>query len=109
MKHAFIGGLILLLGLIIGSVADQLWTRRTTQAETIRMEQRRQAEPLLRFGASLPVAQLDAPRPPRASVYVPAYASIRMAHGRSMVQLAATLSIHNTSRDRPLILERIDY
>ncbi len=109
MKHAFIGGLILLVGLIIGSVADQLWTQRMTQAETIRLEQRWQAEPLLRFDASLTEAQLDAPRTHRASVYVPAYASIRVAHGRSVVQLAATLSIHNTSRDRPLILERIDY
>ena len=109
MKHALTGAVILPVGLIAGSLADHFWSFRETQAEAVRQEQRRQAEPLLRFDTSLTQAQPDAPRTHRASVYVPAYSSIRATNGRSAVQLATTLSIHNTSRDRPLILERIDY
>ncbi len=109
MRHALTGALILLAGLVVGSVADQLWNLRARQADTVRLEQRRQTEPLLRFGSSLAQVSLDAQRAHRASVYVPAYASVRVGNGRSAVQLATTLSVHNTSRERPLILERIDY
>jgi hypothetical protein len=45
----------------------------------------------------------------RRTVYVPAYPMIRIMSGRTRVDLATTLSIHNTSRETPLILERIDY
>lgn len=45
----------------------------------------------------------------RRTVYVPAYSTIRITSGRSRVDLATTLSIHNTSRDKPLVLERVDY
>jgi hypothetical protein len=45
----------------------------------------------------------------RRTVYVPAYSAIRVMSGRTRVELATTLSIHNTSRDKPLLLERVDY
>ncbi|MBJ6126031.1 DUF3124 domain-containing protein [Microvirga splendida] len=45
----------------------------------------------------------------RRTVYVPAYPAIRIMSGRSRIDLATTLSIHNTSRERPLLLERVDY
>ena len=45
----------------------------------------------------------------RRTVYVPAYPTIRIMSGRSRVDLATTLSIHNTSREKPLVLERVDY
>jgi hypothetical protein len=45
----------------------------------------------------------------RRTVYVPAYPAIRIMSGRSRIDLATTLSIHNTSRDKPLLLERVDY
>ncbi|KLK94584.1 hypothetical protein AA309_02835 [Microvirga vignae] len=45
----------------------------------------------------------------RRTVYVPAYSTIRMMNGRSRIDLAATLSIHNTSQEKPLLLERVDY
>ncbi len=45
----------------------------------------------------------------RRTVYVPAYSSIRMMSGRSRVNLATTLSIHNTSREKLLVLGRVDY
>ncbi len=109
MKHALTGALILLAGLTVGYVADRFWTLGQEQAEAVLLERRRQTEPLLRFGSSLADVPPGASRTHRASVYVPAYSSIRVASGRSAVQLAMTLSIHNTSREKPLILERIDY
>jgi hypothetical protein len=45
----------------------------------------------------------------RRTVYVPAYPAIRIMSGRSRIDLATTLSIHNTSRDKSLLLERVDY
>jgi hypothetical protein len=45
----------------------------------------------------------------RRTVYVPAYPTIRIMSGRSRIDLATTLSIHNTSREKPLVLERVDY
>jgi len=43
------------------------------------------------------------------TVYVPAYPAIRIMSGRSRVDLATTLSIHNTSREKFLLLKQIDY
>lgn len=45
----------------------------------------------------------------RGSVYVPAYAAIRIGGGKGRLELATTLSVHNVSRDAPLVIERIDY
>jgi hypothetical protein len=45
----------------------------------------------------------------RRTVYVPAYPAIRIMSGRSRIDLATTLSIHNVSQDKPLLLEGIDY
>lgn len=52
-----------------------------------------------------PVAQ----RVLRGAVYVPAYATIRIGGGKGRLELATTLSLHNVSRETPLIVERIDY
>jgi hypothetical protein len=45
----------------------------------------------------------------RHSVYVAAYSTIRLGGGKGKVDLATTLTIHNTSEKTPLILLRIDY
>ena len=45
----------------------------------------------------------------RQTVYVAAYSIIRLGGGQGKVELATTLSIHNTSEERPLILMRADY
>lgn len=42
-------------------------------------------------------------------IYVPTHSSIRAGDGRTRVDLAVTLSIHNASETRPLVLGRIDY
>ena len=49
---------------------------------------------------SLPVA---------GSIYVPAYSSVSLSHGRARANFSVTLSIHNVSADRPLVLTRIAY
>jgi hypothetical protein len=45
----------------------------------------------------------------RRTVYVAAYSTLRLGGGKGKVDLATTLSIHNTSEERPLILLRVDY
>jgi hypothetical protein len=68
----------------------------------------RVADPILLFQASL----ADTPSTSayvRRTVYIPGYSTIRIMSGRGRIDLATTLSIHNTSRDKPLMLEQIDY
>ena len=45
----------------------------------------------------------------RHTVFVPAYSTIRLGSGKGKVDLATTLSIHNTSQERPLNILRVDY
>lgn len=68
-----------------------------------------------RPNALTPFAGSMAPMPDAASlalkgaIYVPAYSSIRIGSGKTTLDLAVTLSIHNVSDATPLVLERIDY
>ncbi|HEY0328923.1 MAG TPA: DUF3124 domain-containing protein [Rhodopseudomonas sp.] len=41
--------------------------------------------------------------------YVPAYSSVSMSHGRLRGDFSVTLSIHNASETRPLVIRRIGY
>jgi hypothetical protein len=68
----------------------------------------RVADPVHLFQASLAETYPANPQV-RRTEYVPAYPAIRIMSGRSRIDLATTLSIHNTSRDKPLLLERVDY
>jgi len=45
----------------------------------------------------------------RNTIYVPAYSTLRLGSGKGTLELATTLSIQNTSEERPLILLRVDY
>ena len=45
----------------------------------------------------------------RHRVYVPAYSTIRLGGGKGILDFATTLTIHNTSEEKPLILVRVDY
>ena len=45
----------------------------------------------------------------RRTVYVAAYSTVRLGSGKGKVELATTLSIHNTSEERPLNILRVDY
>jgi hypothetical protein len=68
----------------------------------------RSVDPIHLFQASL-AETFPTDAQVRRSVYVPAYPAIRIMSGRSRIDLATTLSIHNTSREKPLLLERVDY
>jgi hypothetical protein len=61
------------------------------------------------FAASLVEPPPAAAWTARGAVYVPAYAAIRIGGGKGRLELATTLSIHNVSREAPLVIERIDY
>jgi hypothetical protein len=41
--------------------------------------------------------------------YVPIHSSVRAGDGRTRIDLAVTLSVHNASETRPLVVTRIDY
>jgi hypothetical protein len=41
--------------------------------------------------------------------YVPVYSSVAMTPGKMRADFSVTLSVHNASESRPLILRRIDY
>jgi hypothetical protein len=43
------------------------------------------------------------------SFYVPVYSSVSMSQGRLRADFSVTLSIHNTSETKPLVLKRIAY
>jgi Protein of unknown function (DUF3124) len=71
-------------------------------------ERENHSDPLHAFRESLAeVSPMEAKV--RRTVYVPAYSAIRVMSGRGRINLATTLSIHNTSGEKPLVLERVDY
>jgi uncharacterized protein DUF3124 len=43
------------------------------------------------------------------SIYVPAYSSVSMVPGQLRADFSVTLSIHNASQDKPLVLKRVAY
>ncbi|PWT91435.1 MAG: hypothetical protein C5B56_03860 [Proteobacteria bacterium] len=60
------------------------------------------------FAAALtdmPTGALDV----TGSFYIPAYSSITMSQGKLRADFSVTLTIHNTSETKPLVLKRIAY
>ncbi len=43
------------------------------------------------------------------SIYVPTYSSVSLVPGQLRADFSVTLSIHNTSQDKPLVLKRVAY
>ena len=66
-------------------------------------------DPLAASRAALVEAAVVAAPVLRGETYVPIHSSIRAGDGRTRIDLAVTLSIHNASETRPLALSRIDY
>lgn len=66
-------------------------------------------DPAVRFASSLTGLPAQAELSQEGASYVPAYARIRLGSGRGYVDLATTLSVHNTSREVPLVLKGIAY
>ena len=42
-------------------------------------------------------------------IYVPAYSSVSIVQGRVRADFSVTLSMHNASQDKPLVLKRVAY
>src|SRR5262245_11098031 len=45
----------------------------------------------------------------RGAIYVPAYSNIRTGNRRTRINLSTTLAIHNTSGEKPVVIEKIEY
>jgi hypothetical protein len=60
------------------------------------------------FASSLTAMPTEAPSVSGA-FYVPAYSSVSMSQGKLRADFSVTLSIHNASETRPLVLKRIAY
>ena len=60
------------------------------------------------FAASLTTVPTESLRV-SGSFYVPAYSSVSMSQTKLRADFSVTLSIHNTSETRPLVLRRIAY
>jgi Protein of unknown function (DUF3124) len=61
------------------------------------------------FSGSLMDQRASWPVSIRQVAYVPAYSSIRLGSGKGKLDLATTLSIHNTSTETALVVLRADY
>ena len=61
------------------------------------------------FQASLTTMPDAATLAVRGRVYVAAYSSIRTGNRQTRIDLSTTLSIHNTSDQKPLVIDKIDY
>jgi Protein of unknown function (DUF3124) len=66
-------------------------------------------DPFAAFSDSLTVVPAASTLNNRGQFYVPVFSSIRMGGGRTRLDLAVTLSIHNASETEVLVLERVDY
>jgi hypothetical protein len=87
------------IGLLIAALAC-LIAFRSAEAQTGSIEQN--------FANSLttiPAENLSV----SGSFYVPVYSSVSMSQGKLRADFSVTLSIHNTSETRPLVLKRIAY
>jgi hypothetical protein len=87
------------IGLLIATLAC-LIAFRSAEAQTGGIEQN--------FANSLtaiPTENLSV----SGSFYVPVYSSVSMSQGKLRADFSVTLSIHNTSETRPLVLKRIAY
>jgi hypothetical protein len=60
------------------------------------------------FAASLTAVPAENPTVSGTS-YVPVYSSVSMSQGKLRADFSVTLSIHNASETRPLVLKRIAY
>ena len=71
-----------------------------------------QAEPAVSIEKSFATSLTAMPAEPliiSGSFYVPVYSSVAMAQGRLRADFSVTLSVHNASESRPLVLKRIAY
>lgn len=97
------------LALVAGFLALVTWVALSPRAVLERSAELLSRDPLVRFAEAIRPAEPDSTWIERGSVYVPAYASVRLGAGGDLVELAATLSIRNTSESRLLNVLDIEY
>ena len=101
MKSSKIAIALLLTGLLAGGLAALLWTNARTS----------NSEVLSRAPTSLPLKTLEGKLRAVATgetVYVPVYSHIFMSGGSEQL-LETTLSVRNTDRTNPIVVESIRY
>jgi Protein of unknown function (DUF3124) len=110
--------LLLLLGLYIWIAASENPIRnareqaRSAHHQSLSARFRRvtvQPHPTDLFASSIAELPTETAGASQGTVYVPAYSRIRSLNELPRIDLATTLSIHNTSRDTAIVLERVDY
>lgn len=67
------------------------------------------AQDIARRHASSLTGVPQGPLPVSGSIYVPAYSSISLSNDKLRADFSVTLSIHNVSSERPLVLRRVAY
>lgn len=85
----------------LGSLSLLLWLT-AAQAQTA-------TDPLAASRGALIEGTVAATSPVAAETYVPTHSSLVAGDGRTRIDFAVTLSVHNASETRPLVLRRIDY
>jgi hypothetical protein len=90
---------------------EQTWEAAAPEPQWKRsqVELEPRSDPLVLFASSLTEVPIGATPTIQAAVYVPAYSHIRAGSGRGRVDLATTLSIHNSSRDTSIVLKSVTY
>jgi hypothetical protein len=76
---------------------------------SISAQHRSSDDPLVTFSKSLTSVPDTGSPLYKGTLYVPAYSSVRIEQGQTRLDLAITLSIHNSSETEPLVINRIDY
>ena len=95
---AIFGLLACLLLAPIAAAHAQGSTQGSTQAGSIEQS----------FASSLTAVPAE-PLTVSGSFYVPVYSSVSMAQGKLRADFSVTLSVHNASESRPLVLKRVAY
>ncbi|WP_420135720.1 DUF3124 domain-containing protein [Rhodopseudomonas sp.] len=88
---------LLAIGVLLSSAAASFAQNRT---EGPSLEQA--------FAASLTALPAE-PLSTAGAVYVPAYSSVSIAQGKARADFSVTLSVHNASETKPLVIRRIAF
>jgi uncharacterized protein DUF3124 len=93
----------------IGSLVFTILLLITLTLGSVSAQQASHGDPLVTFSKSLTAVPDPASLTNRGSFYAPAFSSVRIEQGQTRLNLAITLSIHNSSETEPLVINRIDY
>ena len=103
--------LVMLFGIVL---VGAIWAvRPTINSQTIPVVSSAQAQTAADSPAAFTGPLTELPNVERLrtrhTAYVAAYSTVRLGGGKGKVDLATTLTVHNTSEKSPLVLLRVDY